>query len=196
MTDIKTRPATKGDARALAELINYAGEGMPLYLWDKMREGEETAWEVGYRRAARDEGGFSWRNTTVVETGGGVAACLIGYPLGDEPEEIDYDTMPPMFAPLQELENLAPSTWYLNVLAAYPNYRGKGLGTHLLSVAEKEARAARSKGLSLIVSDSNSGARRLYERCGFREIARRPMVKEGWKNEGENWILLVDNSTE
>lgn len=194
MTDILIRAATKKDARALAELINFAGEGMPLYLWDKMREGGETDWEVGYRRAARDEGGFSWRNTTVAEAGGNVAGCLIGYRLGDKPEEIDYDTMPPMFVPLQELENLAPSTWYINVLAAYPEYRGQGLGTRLLGIAKQEARTAGSTGLSLIVSESNSGARRLYERCGFHEVATRPMVKEGWKNEGRSWVLLVDKS--
>src|SRR6476620_4760627 len=27
------RPATSDDAIVLAELVNYAGEGMPLYLW-------------------------------------------------------------------------------------------------------------------------------------------------------------------
>ena len=41
-----------------------------------------------------------------------------------------------MFVPLQELENLAPGTWYVNVLAAYPEHRGQGYGTALLAVAE------------------------------------------------------------
>ncbi len=191
MTDIVTRPGTKDDARALAELINFAGEGMPLYLWDKLREGGETDWEVGCCRAARDEGGFSWRNATIAETGGKVAACLIGYPLADTPEQIDYDTMPPMFVPLQELENLAPSTWYVNVLAAYPEHRGGGTGTYLLGIAEQKAREAGCAGLSIIVSDTNTGARRLYERCGYREAATRSMVKEGWDNEGRNWVLLL-----
>jgi ribosomal protein S18 acetylase RimI-like enzyme len=39
-----------------------------------------------------------------------------------------------------------------------------------------------AKGVSIIVSDANSGARRLYRRCGYREIAKRPMVKEEWEN--------------
>jgi hypothetical protein len=30
------RRATQGDAQALAELVNIAGEGLPLYLWGKM----------------------------------------------------------------------------------------------------------------------------------------------------------------
>ena len=76
---------------------------------------------------------------------GRVAAGLIGYPLPDRPEPIP-DTMPPMFVPLQELENLAPGTWYVNVLAAYPDQRGQGLGTALLAVADKLAAEAGSRG--------------------------------------------------
>jgi RimJ/RimL family protein N-acetyltransferase len=45
--------------------------------------------------------------------------------------------------------------------------------------------------MSVIVSDANAGARRLYERCGYRETATRAMVKEGWQNEGRNWVLLT-----
>ena len=184
------RPATQGDAPALTELVNFAGEGLPLYLWTRMAEAGESAWDVGRRRAMRETGSFSYRNATVAETGGRVIAGLIGYPLPDRPEAID-DEMPPMFVPLQELENLAPGTWYVNVLATSPEYRNRGYGTRLLGIAERLAAAAGRPGLSIIVSDANAGARRLYERCGCSEVARRPMVKEGWENPGENWVLLV-----
>jgi hypothetical protein len=57
MTTVKPpfRRATIDDAPVLAELVNYAGEGMPLYLWGKMAQPGETAWDVGRRRAARLE---------------------------------------------------------------------------------------------------------------------------------------------
>jgi len=45
--------------------------------------------------------------------------------------------------------------------------------------------------MSIIVSDANSGARRLYQRAGYAEVATRPMVKEDWVNDGENWVLLT-----
>ena len=45
-------------------------------------------------------------------------------------------------------------------------------------------------GLSLIVSDTNLGARRLYESRGYREVAKRKMVKEGWKHPGVDWVLM------
>ena len=45
--------------------------------------------------------------------------------------------------------------------------------------------------MSVIVSDANTGARRLYESLGYREVARRTMVKEEWSNEGQEWVLLA-----
>ena len=185
------RRATPDDAHALAELIDFAGEGLPSYLWARMAEPGEGVWDVGRRRARREEGSFSYRNAVVLEEDGQIVACLVGYPLPDRPEPIDPAQMPPMFVPLQELENLAPGTWYVNVLATYPGHRGRGHGTRLLGLAEELAAAAGSKGLSIIVSDANAGARRLYERCGYRLAAQRAMVKEGWANAGVDWLLLL-----
>ena len=99
--------------------------------------------------------------------------------------------MPTMFVPLQQLENLAPGTWYINVLAVRPQFRRLGLGTKLLSLADETAKALGMSGLSVIVSDANWGARRLYERCRYKERGARPMVKEHWENDGQNWVLLT-----
>lgn len=183
------RAATPADAPSLAELINMAGEGLPLYLWERLAEPGQTAWEVGRQRVRRDAGGSSWRNGIVVETEGGIAACLFGYPLADVPEPIDA-SMLAMFVPLQELENLAPGTWYVNILAVTPEQRGRGLGTSLLRLADRLAVAHGRRGTSVIVADANSGARRLYERCGYTETATRPMVKEAWVNRSTAWVLL------
>ena len=185
------RNAAPDDAPALAELVNFAGEGLPLHLWERMAEPGETAWDVGRHRARREDGSFSWRNGVVAEEGGDVMACLIGYPLPEQPEPIDHARMPPMFVPLQELENLAPGTWYVNVLATYPEHRGHGFGTWLLRLADELAAAGGRNDLSVIVSDANAGARRLYARCGYAQRAARAMVKEGWGGAGEEWLLLV-----
>jgi ribosomal protein S18 acetylase RimI-like enzyme len=184
------RPAVIEDADVLTELVNYAGEGLPEYLWGTLAAPGEDAWQVGRQRAARADGSFSYRNATVIEHDGACAGALIGYAIADAPEPVPGD-MPAMFVPLQELENLAPGTWYVNVLAVRPQFRGKGLGTRLLDVAQQTSRARGKRGLSVIVSDANAGARRLYERCGYVERASRPMVKEGWQNEGRNWVLLT-----
>ena len=139
------RRATPDDAQALAELVDFASEGLALYLWAKIAGPGGDPWAVGRERALRETGAFSYRNAVVLEQAGRVAAGLIGYPLPDRPEPIP-DSMPPMFVPLQELENLAPGTWYVNVLAAYPDKRGQGLGTALLAVADKLAAEADRRG--------------------------------------------------
>jgi len=184
------RRATPNDAQALAELVDFASEGLALYLWTKIAGPGGDPWAVGRERALRGVGSFSYRNAVVMEREGRVAAGLIGYPLPDRPEPIPH-TMPPMFVPLQELENLAPGTWYVNVLAAYPEHRGHGHATTLLGVADTLAAEAGNSGLSIIVSDANVGARRLYERCGYREVARRAKIKESWRNDGGAWVLLT-----
>jgi ribosomal protein S18 acetylase RimI-like enzyme len=102
--------------------------------------------------------------------------------------------LPALLVPLHELMSLAPNTWYVHVLAAYPAHRGHGVGTALLREADRRAAAAGTQGLSLVVSDTNAGARRLYERCGYREAARRRMVKNGWQHPGTDWVLMIKKS--
>jgi ribosomal protein S18 acetylase RimI-like enzyme len=184
------RWARRADAAALADLVDFAGAGLPSYLWKGMAEVGESPADVGRRRAEREEGSFSYRNAVVADEGAGVVAALIGYPLPARPEPIS-DGMPALFVPMQELENLACSTWYVNVLATYPEHRNRGHGSRLLGIAEELMRAQGSQGLSIIVSDANDGACRLYERFGFVRTAVRPMVKEQWPGPGKNWVLLI-----
>ncbi len=184
------RPAIRADSAVLAELVNYAGDGMALYLWGKIAAADEDPWQIGRMRAERETGAFSYRNAVVIEQGGEAAGCLIGYGIPDQPGSIPAD-LPPMFVPLQELENLAPGTWYINVIGVVPKFRNLGLGARLLVLADERARARGKNGASLIVADANLGARRLYTRSGFRERASRKMVKEDWQSESENWLLMA-----
>jgi len=185
------RAARREDALAMAELVNIAGEGLPAYLWAGMATEGQSSWEVGQERARRESGGFSYRNTIVREEAGKVTACLVGYPLDDNPEPVNYLELPPMFVPLQQLEDIVPGTWYVNVLATFEEFQGRGYGNDLLSLAETMARDSSKKALSIIVADTNKVARRLYERLGYREQAQRPMVKEDWEHPGKTWVLLL-----
>lgn len=185
------RDAVRTDCAKLAQLINLAGEGLPLYLWRQMAGAGDDPWEIGRERAARDSGGFSYRNSIIAEVDGRIAGALVGYPVADEPEPVDPANTPPMFVPLVELENLAAGTWYVNAVAAFPEARGLGLGSELMRWAERRAAELGLRGVSLIVSDANHGARRLYERLGYAKTASRPMVRDGWQSGGENWVLMI-----
>ncbi len=184
------RRATAADAAALADFVHFASEGLALYVWTRMAGPGGDPWALARERAGRDTGAFSYLNAIVGDVDSRPAAGLVGYPLADEPEPVP-DDMPALFRPLQELENLAPGTWYVNVLAAYPEHRGKGFGGALLAVADSIAADTKRRGLSIIVSDTNTGARRLYEGSGYKEVGRRTMVKEDWQHPGKEWVLLI-----
>lgn len=182
---VQLRPAVPEDADLLARVIDMAGEGLPSHLWAGMAAPGEDPWEVGRARARRDTGGFSWRNAVVAEVAGRPAGAVVTYLTGAAPERPGPDT-PAMFVPLMELEALAPETRYINALAVLPEARRQGVAQALMAAA-----APGPRGLSLIVSDSNAGARALYARLGFAEVARRPVVPEGWQTAARDWVLML-----
>lgn len=187
--DLILRPARPSDALALVEIVEMASEGMVTHVWRGMAQPGETPREVGLRRALRGEGSFSHVNSTLATLAGRVQGGLIGYPLGAA-QRIGPD-MPAMFVPLQELENLAAGSWYVNVLAVMPYWRSHGIGSRLLVEAERQARDCGCTRMSIIVSSANAGARRMYERFGFEFRADRSMGKSDWVNPGTHWQLLI-----
>jgi ribosomal protein S18 acetylase RimI-like enzyme len=191
MADLRLRPARKDDAEALARLIDIAGEGFGMYLWSQAARPGETALEIGKRRAQREEGGFSYRHATIAEVDRRVAGLLLGYRLPEPYVLGDISALPKMVRPLVELEAEAPGTWYVNALAAFPEYRGRGIGTRLLTEADLLAIEVGAPGLSLIVADQNEGAKRLYSRMGYRATARRPLVPFPGLGHTGDWVLMT-----
>ncbi|MDX5350347.1 MAG: GNAT family N-acetyltransferase [Paracoccaceae bacterium] len=184
------REAQASDAAHLVRFINMAADDLPLHFWRRSVGPDGDPWALGRERAARETGNFSYRNAWLAEVDGQVAACLLGYPAEDEPGPIDPDT-PPIFVPLLELEAMAPGSWYLNVLATYDQFRGQGCGSALLARAEEIAREKGHKTISLIAEDTHQDALRLYRAKGYREVARRPVVKGDWQVDASEWILFV-----
>lgn len=187
---MQIRAATVADADHLVRFVNMAADDLPLHFWKKTVGPDGDALAYGRERAARESGNFSYRNAWIAEVGGQVAACLLGYPADDEPLPVDPDT-PPVFVPLLELEAMAPGSWYLNVLATYAGFRGRGIGSALLAQAETIAREAGRTSISLIAEDTHHEALRLYAAKGFCEVARRPVIKADWVVDATEWILFV-----
>jgi ribosomal protein S18 acetylase RimI-like enzyme len=184
------RDAQASDADHLVRFINMAADDLPLHFWKKSAAPGVDPLAYGRERAARETGNFSFRNAWLAEVDGQVASCLLGYPAAFEPEPIEPGT-PPIFVPLLELEALAPGSWYLNVLATYPQFRGRGLGSALLAKTEEVTRLAGRSTISLIAEDTHQDALRLYRGKGFTEVARRPVVRDDWPVEAKEWILFT-----
>lgn len=185
------RPGAKADAAALAVLVDIAGEGLPAHLWSTLKTPGQSVLEIGRDRAARETGGFSYRNAMVAEVGDEIAACLVGYRLDDPYDLGDLEEVPPLVRPLVLLEAKAPGSWYVNVLATFPEFRRQGIGMTLLGIAEARAREEGAPALSVIVAAENGRAARLYAAAGYEAQATEPIFAfPGCPHEGD-WLLMV-----
>ena len=183
--------ATKDNAQDLATLINFAGEGMPMYFWNQLAGPGETGLDVGINRAQREEGDFSYKNARLYKIGTEVTAVCMAFPLDDPYDTGDLNTLPDYIRPLVILESKVPGSWYINVLAAYPAFRRQGYGKALLQDSLKTAAAKGCATSSIIVSAENTGANTLYEKLGYKEAASAPIVPIKGLNLHGKWLLLV-----
>jgi len=181
------RLACRQDAPQLAELVNLAGDGLPEHIWSGLAAPDQDPWEIG---RARQANAAEQGRIVVADPGQGPVGGLTGYVVGPEPTPTAYDT-PDLFRPLIELENLVPNSWYVNVLAVYPEFQGKGLGTGLLNIAEQIARSHGVSRMSLIVDEKNTPARQLYARHGYTELTRRAFDPGTWQTASREWILIA-----
>jgi ribosomal protein S18 acetylase RimI-like enzyme len=140
---------------------------------------------------AAKRGGFSYRNTIVAETAGEIAASLVGYRLDDPHDLTGLDEMPEFVRPLLRLESQARGSWYVNVLATFLEFRGRGIGAKLLEVAESIGRKTGARAVSVIVGSWNEGAMRLYKRKGYTPAAsERAVLPLDFAHKG-NWVLMI-----
>ena len=147
----------------------------------------QSAESFGLERIQSEDAGISYSNAWVAEIEGNPLGCLIAYQKPEVTDELTSDVSP-LFEPLMVLEREAFATGYVFVLSTVSQARGQGIGSSLLTFAE---RYRGPRGMSLIVADNNTGARKLYERNGYEVCASQPMTKNGWESEGEDWLLMI-----
>src|SRR5581483_1530618 len=66
----------------------------------------------------------------------------------------------------------SPRMWFLEIVYVRPEARGRGVGVELIREVARRAQEAGAEMLELEVLESNDGARRLYDRLGFRTVER------------------------
>ena len=183
--------AKKVHATDLAYLINLAGEGIPEYLWRSLAEGDESALEVGAKRASRDQGSFSYLNAKVCVEDNEVLGMIISYQQPDPYDLSAISDYPEIVRPMVLLEAQAPGSWYINALATFESHRGKGVARHLVADAERQAEAAHCNAISIIVSSANTQARELYDYLGYSIIEAEPVVEYPGCLYGGDWLLMT-----
>lgn len=173
---LSIRHATAADTRHIAQLTQIAGHGIPDFLWAQAAESDQSILDVGMARAASSDSNFSFQNAHIAMVREHVAGLLIGYRLSDTPEAIDPNDFPDLLRPLIELEQCVPGSYYINILASYPEFQGQGIGAAMIDRAQWIGHQLGCQMMSLQVFEENSNAVRFYRREGFSILDHRPVV--------------------
>ena len=185
------KSAVKENATELAYLLNLAGEGIPKYLWSEIAENGQDPMDVGRMRALREEGGFSYKNARIYIENGSLQGMIVSYKQPDQHSLESIEEYPKVVKPLVLLEAEAPGTWYVNAIATFEKYRGKGIAQKLLREAEERAVSTGTYTMSLIVASENIRAKSLYEYIGYRFVSSLPVVLYPGCMHGGEWLLMV-----
>lgn len=175
---VEFRPAKRADAHEIARLFQITSEGVADYIWSQLAEPGQALIEVGTARYAREDVDFSYQNCWIAEADGAVIGMMHSY-------VTRYDataspTTDPVLAPYTDME--IHDSLYISSLALHEGWRNLGLGARFLELAQERSDSLGLHGISLIDYDSNTAARRFYERHGFQivkscHITPHPMVR-------------------
>ena len=133
VTQMLFRDAEKSDARDIAALYRLAAGGVADVVWDGLREDDEDIIDTGARRFAREGEDFSYQNCAMAEYRGRPVGLLHAFPLQSDPN-FDPAEVDPVLRPYAELEQ--GDSYYIGGIALKPDFRGRGMGTKMLRLAE------------------------------------------------------------
>ena len=175
----KVRDACKEEAKELAELVNHAGksttvQGLDLYGWSLSAKDGEDPYDVGARDIMAETGNYSYKNMRVIEASGRIAAVAMSFEAYEKTKE-EMKEIPEIFRVFKDLTNTIPGCYYLDSLAASPDFRGMGFGRTMLEDTINIARERGYDALYLLVFDENTPALTLYEKSGFYSVRQLPV---------------------
>jgi ribosomal protein S18 acetylase RimI-like enzyme len=167
--EISYRDGKKQDCNAIAEFADIASEGVIEFLFHDLIP-DMTPVQLVAHSLENDASYYSYKNTIVAEYEDKVVGILLSYPshFHQITEELKN------FLPEDRLEHFRSyysarieNSLFLNALCVDERFRSKGIGTELIFLTKKKAEKSGYRILSLIVLGDNTGAQRLYQRCGF-----------------------------
>lgn len=187
MPDTTIRSAAPKDTEKLLSLIDIASGGFVYSLFANTAPTGMPVEEYIVERMGNPEAGLSYSKLWVAEIDGSMAGFIALDQTPEEAEPIDPDA-PEMFRPLTELENEAPGCCLINLVATFPEFRGRRAGLALMEFAETRRGTS---GLCLTVGDTNVAAQEFYRSLGYRIVSRRPVIKGDWETPYSQWLLMV-----
>jgi ribosomal protein S18 acetylase RimI-like enzyme len=196
LKDISIRDAEGGDARALAEVCIMAGHGVMELFYEGLVPGKSVIDCVMARRIL-DRDSFAtfrrWRVAT--DAAGNFLGALNSLPhraLMNAPDDplLDDARLRPI-AGLLELEEEAGDSYYVNIIAVYPQHRRSGAGAALMRDAEHLARLQKFSRMSLCTFEDDPGLMGFYRGQGFETQARRAIERHPAIGMAGHFVLMT-----
>jgi GNAT superfamily N-acetyltransferase len=178
--DVTFRPATRDDIPDLARLHVMAAHGLFDALYHDTIPGLSTN-ETYERVLARPEAFWSYTSVTVATHAGRIVGEVHSLPYDEIEKTPSGDPLIPkdrlaLYEPFERLHPLASGSYYINILAVFPEFRSKGIGSQLMNLARSRATQQGFSRLSLHSFD-DPRAVALYQRLGFTVAGRSPLVE-------------------
>lgn len=89
------------------------------------------------------------------------------------------------------MEATAVDSYYINIIAVFPEYRGSGAGFALMQEAERLARQENLRRLTLSAFKNDPNLLRLYRRQGFEARATCPIGQHSAFQADGNFVLMM-----
>lgn len=191
------RDGTRADSAELARLAIMAGHGLLDVFYRDLIPGMSTEDIVAQRR-------MTWPGSWAAAERWRIAVSADGRTLGGLnafPHDVLSNAQPdPLMGPerrdaaaaLGRLEEeQTPGSFYINMIAVFPERRSGGVGSVLMAEAERLARAAGFGRMTLSTFAADHKLVSFYRRHGFEIVATAPIAPHPWLEHGGDWAVMA-----
>ncbi|MGI6093142.1 MAG: GNAT family N-acetyltransferase [Veillonellaceae bacterium] len=170
--EVLYRTARAEECVVLAEGINKTAGGILDFLYHDLLPGQSTVELVAGFLA---EGGRydSYSSITVAEHDNQVIGLVSSYPANFHCIDPEMEA----FFPKERLDAVrdffctrVEDSYYLSAVYVDEDFRGFGIGTELITITKKKAKALGYNVLSLLVMADNETALKVYAKNGFKKV--------------------------
>ena len=190
------RDGAANDAADLAGLAMMAGHGLLDIFYGGLIPGKSTLEIVAERRILWPGGFCEARNWRVIEDAGHrLLGGLNSFPhdlfvTASADPLLSWDRLATV-ASLSELEAAATGTYYVNMIAVFPERRRGGAGAALMAEAERLARLNGFRRMMLSTYEADVRLVNFYRGQGFQIHATKAIAPHPLLDHSGNWALMV-----
>lgn len=170
--DIIYRSARKEECFELAKSINETAGGILDFLYHGLFPGRTTVELVAAFLADGDRYD-SYTSITVAESENKIVGLVSSYPAkfhGIDPEMEDFFPKERLNALSDFFGSRIEDSYYLSAIYVDEQFRGQGIGSSLIAITKKKAKALGYRQLTLLVMADNEPALRVYAKNGFKKV--------------------------